>query len=136
MYEVGERKQQKRLTIRTLKARLHVRRKYKHKHKHKHKKLGVNRCDASISALCLSLCLCYHRPGLHVRHNNASINTSTREWNDFNFLVLVLVLMLASLRRTCKSGRHKHKTSTRKYKAQKSTKLAASFCALCKRFIK
>ena len=44
--------------------------------------LRVNRCDASISALCLRLCLCLRRPGLHVRRNDASISTSTREWND------------------------------------------------------
>ena len=72
--------------------------------------LRVNRCDASTSALCLCLC----RPGLHVRRNDASISTSTREWNDFHYLVLVLEL--ASLRRTCKLGRrkHKHKRKERK----------------------
>ena len=69
--------------------------------------LRVNRCDASISALCLRLCLCLHRPGLHVRRNDASISTSTREWNDFHSFVLVL--MLASLRRTCKPRLRKHK---------------------------
>ena len=59
------------------------------------------RCDASISTLCLRLCLCLRCPGLHVRRNDASISTSTstREWNDFHSLVLVL--MLASLHRTC-----------------------------------
>ena len=36
-----------------------------------------------------------------------STSISTREWNDFHSLVLVL--MLASLRRTCKPGRRKHK---------------------------
>ena len=70
----------------------------------------VNRCDASISALCL----CLRRPGLHVRRNDASTSTSTREWKSFHSLVLVL--MLASLRRTCKPGRRKHKHK-RKHKA-------------------
>ena len=34
------------------------------------RKLRVNRCDASISALCLRLCLCLHRPGLRVRRKH------------------------------------------------------------------
>ena len=63
--------------------------------------LRVNRCDASISALCL----CLRRPGLHVRHNDASISRNTREWNDFHSFVLVLV----SLHRTCKPGRRKER---------------------------
>ena len=54
--------------------------------------LRVNRCEASISALCLRLCLCLRRAGLHVRRNDASISTSTREWNDFHSLVFVLML--------------------------------------------
>ena len=66
--------------------------------------LRVNQCDASISALRLRLCLCLRRSGLHVRRNDASISTSTREWNDFHSLVLVL----SSLRRTCKPERRKH----------------------------
>ena len=73
--------------------------------------LRVNRCDASISALCL----CLRRPGLHVRHNDASIRRNTREWNDFHSFVLVL----ASLRRTCKPGRRKER------KLKKSDKLSA-----------
>ena len=74
--------------------------------------LRVNQCDASISALCLRL----HCSGLHVRQNDASISTSAREWNDFHSLGLVL--MLASLRRTCKPERckHKHKRKERKLK--------------------
>ena len=32
--------------------------------------LRVNRCDASISALCFRLCLCFRRPSLHVRHKH------------------------------------------------------------------
>ena len=36
--------------------------------------IRVNRCDASISALCFYLCL--RRPGLHVRRNDVSISTS------------------------------------------------------------
>ena len=42
--------------------------------------------------------------GLHVRHNDASISRSAREEN----VVLSLVLVLASLRRTCKPGRRMH----------------------------
>ena len=59
------------------------------------------------SFLSLHLCLCLHHPIVHVRHNDASISTSTstREWNNFHSLVL----MLASLRRTCKLGWRKHK---------------------------
>ena len=34
------------------------------------RKLRVNRCDASISALCLRLCLCLRRPGLRVRRKH------------------------------------------------------------------
>ena len=85
----------------------------------------VNRCDASISALCLRLCLCLRRPGLHVRRNDASISTSTstREWNDF--YSLVLVLMLASLRPTCKPGRRKHKHKRKERKLKNSDKLSA-----------
>ena len=56
-------------------------------------------------SLCLRLCL--RRSGLHVRRNDASTSISTREWKSFHSLVLVL--MLASLRRTCKPGRRKHK---------------------------
>ena len=85
--------------------------------------LRVNRCDASISALCLRLCLCLRRPGLHVRRNDASISTSTREWKDFHSLVLVL--MLASLRRTCKPGRRKHKHKRKERKLKNSDKLSA-----------
>ena len=78
------------------------------------KNLRVNGCDANISALFFSylslrLCLCLRRPDLHVRRNDASISTSRREWNDFHSLVFVLVLLLASLRRTCKPGRRKQK---------------------------
>ena len=67
-----------------------------------------------FTLLSLRLCLCLHRPGLHVRHNDAS----TREWKSFHslVLVLVLVLLLASLRRTFKAGRRKHKHK-RKHKA-------------------
>ena len=85
--------------------------------------LRVNRCDASISALSLRLGLCLRRPGLHVRRNDASISTSTREWNDFHSLVLVL--MLASLRRTCKPGRRKHKHKRKERKLKNSDKLSA-----------
>ena len=81
--------------------------------------LRVNRCDARISALCL----CLRRPGLHVRRNDASISTSTRGWNDFHSLVLVL--MLASLRRTCKPGRRKHKHKRKERKLKNSDKLSA-----------
>ena len=83
--------------------------------------LCVNRCDASISALCLRLCLCLRRPVLHVRRNDASISTSTREWNDFHSLVL----MLASLRRTCKPGRRKHKHKRKERKLKNNDKLSA-----------
>ena len=76
--------------------------------------LPVNRCGANISALCLRFCLCLRRAGLHVRRNDASISKSTREWKSFHSLVLLL--MLASLRRTCKPARrkHKHKRKERK----------------------
>ena len=74
--------------------------------------LRVNRCDASMS-------------GLHVRRNDASISTSTREWNDFHSLVLVLVLLLASLRRKCKPGRRKHKHKRKERKLKNSDKLSA-----------
>ena len=69
-----------------------------------------------FSFISLRMCLCVRRPGLNVRRNDSStsISTSTREWKSFHSLVLVL--MLASLRRPCKPGRrwHKHK---RKHKA-------------------
>ena len=55
----------------------------------------------------LRLCLCLRHPGLHVRRNDANTSTSTREWKSFHSFVLVL--MIASLRRTCKPGRRKHK---------------------------
>ena len=45
---------------------------------------------------------------------DTSISTSTREWKSFHSLVLVL--MLAPLRRTCEPGRRKHKHK-RKHKA-------------------
>ena len=67
-----------------------------------------------FSFISLRLCLCLRRPGLHVRRNDAITSTSTREWKSFHSLVLVL--MLASLRRTCKPGRRKHKHK-RKHKA-------------------
>ena len=85
--------------------------------------LRVNRCDTSISALCLRLCICLRRPGLHVRRNDASISTSAREWNDFHSLVLVLVF--ASLRRTCKPGRRKHKDKRKERNLKNSDKLSA-----------
>ena len=47
-----------------------------------------------------------------IRRNDASTSTNTIEWKSFHFLVLVL--MLASLCRTCKPARRKHK---RKHKA-------------------
>ena len=67
-----------------------------------------------FSFLSLRLSLCLRRPGLHVRRNDASKSTSTREWKSFHSLALVP--MLASLRRTCKPGRRKDKHK-RKYKA-------------------
>ena len=60
-----------------------------------------------FSFLSLRLCLYLRRPGLHVRRNDASTTTSTREWKSFHSVVLVL--MLASLRRTCKPGGRKLK---------------------------
>ena len=65
-----------------------------------------------FSFLSLRLCLCLRRSGLHVRRNDTT--TSTREWKSFHSLVLVL--MLTSLRRTCKPERRKHKHK-RKHKA-------------------
>ena len=65
-----------------------------------------------FSCLSLRLCLCLRRSGLHVRRKDASTSTSTREWKSFHSLVLVL----ASLRRTCKLERRKHKHK-RKHKA-------------------
>ena len=55
--------------------------------------------------LSLGLYLCFHRPGLHIQRNKTS--RSTREWKSFHSLVLVL--MLGSLRHTCKPGGRKHK---------------------------
>ena len=49
---------------------------------------------------------------LQARRNDASTSTSTREWKWFHSLVL----MLASLRRTCKPDRRNHKHK-RKHKA-------------------
>ena len=87
---------------RAIKLGLHVRR------KHKHKKPTCKPVRRKHKRLVLALiCLCLRRPRLHVRRNDANISTSTREWNDFHSLVLVLVLV--SLRRTCKRGRRKHK---------------------------
>ena len=59
--------------------------------------------------------------GLHVRRNDASISRSTREWDVF----LSLVLVFASLRRTCKPERHKHKHKRKERKLKKSDKLSA-----------
>ena len=59
-----------------------------------------------FSFLSLHLCLCLRNPGLHVRRNDTSTSTRTREWKSFH--CLVLVLMLASLRRTCKRRRRRH----------------------------
>ena len=72
----------------------------------------ANNLSLFFSYLSLRLFLCLRRPGLHVRRNDAS--TSTREWKSFHSLVLVL--MLASLHRTYKLGRRKHKHK-RKHKA-------------------
>ena len=82
-----------------------------------------------MSALCLRLCLCLRRPGLHVRRNDASISTSTIEWNDFHSLVLVLVL--ASFHRTCKLGRRKHKHKRKERKLKNSDKLSAYILVTC-----
>ena len=60
-----------------------------------------------FSFLSSHLCLRLRRPDLHVRRNDASTSKNTREWKSFHSLVLVL--KLASLRRTCKSGRRNHK---------------------------
>ena len=79
-----------------------------------------NDATTFFSFLSLRLCLCLRRPGLHVRRNDASISTSTREWNDFHSLVLVL----ASLRRTCKPGRRKHKHKRKERKLKNSDKLS------------
>ena len=68
----------------------------------------------SFSFLSLHLCLRLRGPGLHVRRNYASRSKNTREWKSFHSLVLVL--MLSSLRRTCKPERRKHKHK-RKHKA-------------------
>ena len=70
-------------------------------------RLYADNLSLFFSFLSLRLCLCLGRPGLHVRRNDASISTSTREWKSFHSLVLVL--MLASLLRRCKLGRRKHK---------------------------
>ena len=51
------------------------------------------------------------------------MGTSTREWNDFHSLLLVL--MLASLRRTCKPGRRKQKHKRKEMKLKNSDKLSA-----------
>ena len=51
------------------------------------------------------------------------ISTSTREWNDFHSIVLVSVL--ASLRRTCKPERRKHKHKRKERKLKNSDKLSA-----------
>ena len=58
-----------------------------------------------FSFLFLHLCLRLRRPGLHVRRNDASTNKNTREGKSFHSLVLVL--MLAPLRHTCKLGLRK-----------------------------
>ena len=103
-----------------LKPGYHVRR--KHKQKHKHKKPTCNRCDANISALCWRLCLRLRRPSLHVRRNDASIlSTSTRKFNDFYSLVLVLT----SLRRKWKPGQCKHKHKRMERKLKNSDKFSA-----------
>ena len=83
--------------------------------------LRVNGCNASISTLCLRLCLCLCRPGLYIRRNDANISTSTREWNNFHSLVLVLAL----LHRTCKLGRCKHKDKRKERKLENSDRLSA-----------
>ena len=110
-------------TKRALKLGLHVRRKLSISISTSisTRNLCVNRCDASISTLCLRLCLRLRRPGLHVRRNDASTSTSTREWNDFHSLVLVLV----SLRGMCKPGRRKHKHKRKEIKLKNSDKLSA-----------
>ena len=75
---------------RALKPGLHVRR------KNKQKKPACKPVRRKLKRLVLALVLCFRRPSLHVRRNDASISTSTREWNDFHSLVLVLVLVLGS----------------------------------------
>ena len=62
-----------------------------------------------FSFLSLHLCLCLRRPGLHIRCNATS--ASTRERKSFHSLVLVL--MLVSLRHTCKPEQRKHKHKRR-----------------------
>ena len=59
----------------------------------------------------------------HCNRNKGRTTTSTREWNDFHSFVLVLVL--TSLRRTCKPGRRKHKHKRKERKLKNSDKLSA-----------
>ena len=62
--------------------------------------------NLSLSFPCARAYVCVDPVyGLHVRRNDA--RTSTREWKSFHSLVLVI--MVSSLRRTCKPGRRKRK---------------------------
>ena len=82
-----------------VKPGLHVRRKHKHKHKHKHKKPTCKPVRRKHKRLVLALvfmlassrftCTTQRR-----KHKHKHI----REWNDFDSLVLMLMLM----RRSCK----------------------------------
>ena len=91
-----------------LKPGLHVRR------KHKHKKLTCKPMRRKHKRLVLAFVLSYACV-VPVYTYDTSISTSTREWNDFHSLVLVL----PSLRRTCKPARRKQR------KLKNSDKLSA-----------
>ena len=100
-----------------VKPGLHVRRKHKHKDvytcdKHKHKVTHASAEALTFGTIARPDCLLardliptwptrMYADNLSLR-NDASI----REWKSFH--TLLLVLMLASLRCTCKPGRRKH----------------------------
>ena len=92
------------------------------KHKHKHKKSTCKPVRRKHKRLVLALVFMLTSFRL-TRTNDASISTSTRKWNDFHSRLLVLVL--ASLGRKCKSGRRKHKHKRKERKLKNSEKLSA-----------
>ena len=74
--------------------------------------LRVNRCDASISALCLLLCLCLRRSGLHVRRNDANI-TPAQENGTISILFCLCLCLRRSVVRVNRDDTN-ISTSTRK----------------------
>ena len=72
--------------------------------------LRVNWCDASISALCLRLCLCLRRPILYVGRNDAS----QAQAQEKETISILLCLCLCLCRCVVRVNRDDASTSARK----------------------